>query len=518
MDRRSILEKEIALDAFSRPDRDAIDCVAGYPAAYRIGMANLGFHFLYRGLRRSRKLRVERVFSDTSPVTLETGSRLGSRPILLFSISYEEDYLNLVRMLREAGVSALRAKRGGRPLLIVGGPAASANPAPLAPIVDAVALGEGEGTIDGITGVLEESGSGDPSLVLEGLARVPGMFVPGYSRGGVRFNEPVAISRFPRSSIITAESSFPGTLLVESGRGCPGACSFCLATTLYRPFRFMPLGAFEELLGELPVPIARIGLVSTAVAANPDFVPIVRLLAAKGVGVSFSSLRAEDLDEEKARLIGKIGTASVSLAPESGSERLRYALGKRVADEVYFDAGRRLRSAGVTRFTLYLLFGAPGERGVHISETAAFLERFRHAIGDRHFSVHVNPLVPKAWTPLEFFGMSEAHELARRQRELEKSLRGLGIRVQIKSIRSSIRQGLFSMGDEAVGLAIVHHVEEGLSWKQALRKAGVNERAPHERRGPETSFPWDGISGPARRGPLYTRFETIERESAAEAS
>jgi len=518
MDTRSILEKEIAVDAFSEPDRDAIDCVAGYPAPYRVGMANLGFHFLYHGLRRSRKLRIERVFSDIAPVTLESGSRINSRAILFFSISYEEDYINLVRMLRRAGVSALRVKREGRPLLIVGGPAASANPAPLAPIADAISLGEGEGTIGGIIKVLEENGAADPGAVLEGLTRIPGMFVPGCSRSGVRFNEPAAISRFPRSSIITSESAFPGTFLVESGRGCPGACSFCLATSLYRPFRFMPLGDFEEMLRELPRPVARVGLVSTAVAASPDFVPVVKLLVSKGIAVSFSSLRAEDLDEEKARLIGEIGTASVSLAPESGSERLRHALGKRVADEVYFSAAARLRAAGVSHFTLYLLFGVPGERGVHIAETMAFLKRFRQSIGDRHFSVHINPLVPKAWTPLEFFGMGEAHELARRQRELEKSLRKLGLRVQIKSIRSAVRQALLSTGDEAVGLAIVHHAEGELSWKQALRRAGVNERVPHERKGPETSFPWDGISGPARRGSLYTRFETIERESAAGTS
>ena len=518
MDKRSFLAKETYIDRFIQPERYAASCAAGYPAPYRVGMANLGFHFLYHSLRQSPKLRIERVFSDTARVTLESGYPLASRSVIFLSISYEEDYINVVRMLHDAGVSPLREKREGRPLVIAGGPAVSANPAPLAAIADAISIGEGEGTLDGIIRVLEEEGAGEPRAVLEGLARIPGMLVPGYSRAGVSFNEPAALSRFPRSTIVTSESSFPDTLLVESGRGCPGACAFCLATSLYRPFRFMPLVAFEDMLRELRAPVARIGLVSTAVAANPDFVPIVRLLASKGIAVSFSSLRAEDLDDEKAALVGRIGTASVSLAPESGSERLRFALGKKVEDEVYFNAAARLRAAGVAHFTLYLLLGVPGEDEAALTDTKVFMERFRETIGGGRLSVHANPLVPKAWTPLQFFAMSDERELVRRQHDLEKTLRKLGLGVQIKSVRSAIRQALFSTGDEGIGRAIVHHVEGGLPWKKALKEAGVNERFPHEKKGPETSFPWDGISGPVRRGILFKRFEAIERDALAGAS
>jgi len=434
----------------------------------------------------------------------------------MFSISYEEDYINLVRMLHEAGVAPLRSKRGGRPLVIVGGPAVSANPAPLGQIVDAAALGEGEGVLEGVMRVIGERGARevdalrdrDNGEILRDLAGLPGMYVPGFSRG-TSFNAPLAISRFPRSVVVTPRSAFPDTLVVESGRGCPGACAFCLATSLYRPFRFMPLKGFEELLATLPASVARIGLVSTAVAANPDFVPIVKRLVSRGLKVSFSSLRAEDLDDEKIRLIADAGTASVSLAPESGSERLRYALGKRVPDEVYLAAASKLRAAGVVHFTLYLLVGCPDEGATSLAETRVFMERFKKAIRGSSFSVHVNPLVPKPWTPFQFFPMPEEGDLAERQQAIEKMLRGLGLGVQLKSVRSGVRQALFSTGDERMGSAVVLHVEEGLPWRKALKEAGVNERFPYETKGPETSFPWDEISGPVHRGVLFKRFEAL---------
>jgi radical SAM superfamily enzyme YgiQ (UPF0313 family) len=521
--REKILEKETILERFPVLGRGAQFLVAAYPAPYRTGISNLGFHFLYKGLRQSSNLHVYRAFSDTAPVTLENGSGLSSVPVILFSISYEEDFINVVRMLHEAGVPALREKRAERPIVIAGGPAVSANPMPLVDLVDAMALGEGEETLGEIIHELEEMGRdesdrrgpSEPGTLLEALSRIPGMLVPGHSRTGVSFREPAQPSRFPRSVIITPESVFPDTMLVESGRGCPGACAFCLATSLYRPFRFMPLSAFEELARELHPAVKKIGLVSTAVAANPDFVPIVKLLVSNGIAVSFSSLRAEDLDDEKAALVGSIGTASVSLAPESGSERVRFALGKRVPDEVYFNAGAKLRASGVTHFTLYLLIGCPGEDEAALAETEIFMGRFRKAIGGRGFSVHANPLVPKPWTPLQFWAMPEERELALRQRAVEKMLRRLGLGVQIKSVRSALRQALFSTGDERVGRAIVHHVEGGLSWKRALEEAGVNAEFPHEKKGPETAFPWDAISGPVRRGTLFKRFEAMERNGSA---
>jgi radical SAM superfamily enzyme YgiQ (UPF0313 family) len=474
-------------------------------------MSNLGFHFLYSVLRRSPKLRVERFFADTAPMTLESGARLGSYEALLCSISYEEDYLNLVRILHESSLPPLREDRGGRPLVIVGGPAVSANPFPLADIVDAAALGEGEGTLEAIARILEESAAVEPAAVIERIAGIPGVFVPGRSPGGVTVRGGAVIRTFTRSVIVTPETAFPMTLLVESGRGCPGACAFCLATSIYAPHRYAPLAAFEEILSSVNVPIRRVGLVSAAVAANPDFAAIVRFLRARGISVSFSSLRAEDLDEEKAALVGAIGTSSVSLAPESGSEAARFKLGKRVPDDTYFRAAARLHEAGVKHFTLYMLMGWPYNESVVTSETKNFIENFKANIKGARLDVHVNQLIPKAWTPFQFFAMPEEKALASEQERLGKMLRGLGVGVRTKSVRSAVRQALFSMGDERVGRAIVQHVADGFSWNKALRTAGVNERFPHEEKGPDASFPWDAIEGPVRRGFLFRRFEAMKR-------
>ena len=222
-----------------------------------------------------------------------------------------------------------------------------------------------------------------------------------------------------------------------------------------------------------------------------------------------SSLRAEDLDEETARLIGGIGTTAVSLAPESASERVRYLLGKRVPNERYFNVAARLSEAGVRQFTLYILIGCPGEDDSALPATQIFMEGFRRAIGGRSFSVHVNALVPKPWTPLQFHAMPSEKSLEALGTRMERMLRGMGLRPRVKSARSAVRQAVLSLGDERLGEAIALHVERGTSWRRALGESGADEGFPHAQKGPETSFPWDSISGPVRRDVLWKRFEAL---------
>jgi radical SAM superfamily enzyme YgiQ (UPF0313 family) len=508
-DRDYLISKERFIEEFPAPRRGALPVFTGYPASYRIGMSNLGFHFLFGRLRRSPALRVERFFADTSPFTLESGSEISKASVIMFSVSYEEDYVNLVRILCQSGIEPLRSERGGRPVLIAGGPAVSANPFPLSEIVDVFSLGEGEGVIGIIASSLEDYRDEVPMGLLGRLADVPGIFVPGFSSDRVVFAPVGEEANLVKSVAVTPSAAFPDTLLIESGRGCPGTCSFCMSKALYGPFRALPLWRLTDCLSSLKVPVRSIGLVSSAVAAHPEFERMIGLIMETGIRVSFSSLRAEDIDEDTAQLIGSAGARSVSLAPESGSEALRFNLGKRVKNEAYLLAAGELYEAGVRNFNLYILTGCPGESTETVDETGSFLEDFKVAIGGRRFSVHVNIVVPKPWTPLEFYPMPEEEELNRRMEGIKAVCRSLGLVVRMKSVRSAVRQALLSLGDERIGRGIIRYVRGNISWKKALGAEGVDLRLPHRVRGPEYQFPWDVIEGPVKRETLFRRYRSL---------
>jgi radical SAM superfamily enzyme YgiQ (UPF0313 family) len=505
-ERELLLGRETILERFPRAPKSAIRAVAVYPAPYRVGMSNLGFHFLFGSLSRSGALRVERAFRDTTPFTLESGSELSRFDLLFFSISYEEDYINLVRMLYESGVEIWREKREGSPLIVAGGAAVSGNPFPLVDIVDIFCIGEGEGPVDFLNAAIAGSGREGIDTLPERLAGVKGIFVPGRKAS---FAERSAPERFSRSLILSPATVFPDTMLFESSRGCPGRCSFCLARSLYHPFRPIPASTIEGYLEASDSRIDRVGMVSTAVAAHPEFVELVDSLIGRGISVSYSSMRAEDIDERSVGAIGRSGVRSVSLAPESGSEGERFALGKRVPDEAYMRAGALLAAEGVKKFSLYILVGAaPGRERVN-EETEIFLRRFREAVGEGRISVHLNPLIPKPWTPMQYFAMPRADLLERSIEALSALCKRLGLGAQSKSIRSAIRQAILSTGDAKVGRAIARMVTTGTSWKKALERERVDTEFPHVAKTGATRFPWDAIEGPVRRENLIGLYEGI---------
>lgn len=491
--------------------RRGLKVFCGFPAPYRVAMSNLGFHFLFHTLRETPDLDVERFFADSAPFTVETGSGISAASILLFSISYEEDYVGLVRILENAGIEPLRSKRSGVPIVIAGGAAVSGNPMPLAGIVDAAVLGEGENPLGEIITRIPDYDRSDPSEFLEGLAHVPGVYVPALQKIKPRFSPRAALDdRFPRSAVVTPNTIFGDTLLVEIGRGCPGACHFCLARSLCGPFRHVSAERITSLVSPSSrIPVEKVGLVSTAVAAHPDFEDIVRFVTGQGISVSFSSLRVSDLGRAAIAAIASAGTRSVSLAPESGSERVRYRLGKRVPDETYFDAASRLGAAGIRHFNLYLLAGCPGEGPESSAETTRFLKRFKSSIHGRTCSVHVNIVVPKAWTPLQFYPMPAQKELEARLKHVRNRCGDLGLPVKTKTVRSAMRQAVLSLGDEKVGYGIVRHITSGVSWKKAMSSEGVDLSFVHEERGMTGPLPWDIIEGPVTREILAARYKRL---------
>ena len=210
-DRHDLLEGERPLERFRAPGRRAPLIVAAYPSAYRTAMSNLGFHFLLRNLRRLTGARIERAFTDTAPYTLESGTPLSSAEAILFSVSYEEDFINLARMLVASGITLKRDERNGSPVVIAGGAAVSANPVPVADLVDAACLGEGEGTIERIAPMLDAGMASHRERLLEGLQKIDGIYIQG--RGG-SFPAKEALSEFPRSIILTPGTVFPDTLLI----------------------------------------------------------------------------------------------------------------------------------------------------------------------------------------------------------------------------------------------------------------------------------------------------------------
>src|SRR5262245_16935919 len=154
-------------------------------------MSNLGFQTMYRLFNADDDVVCERFFlppkqelaeliaSRAPLLTLESQTPVGDFDVIAFSVSFEWDYVNVLTLLRLAGVPRYAAERTHRhPLVVVGGAVTFVNPEPLAPFADAVAAGEGEALVPGLRRAF--AAATDRADLLRRLARERGFYVPSF--------------------------------------------------------------------------------------------------------------------------------------------------------------------------------------------------------------------------------------------------------------------------------------------------------------------------------------------------
>src|SRR5256712_5543886 len=87
-----------------------------YPNTYAVGMSNLGFQTIYWHLNQRPDVVCERVFladhedqaertrTEAEPTSLESARPLADFHIVGLPVTYEGDYINVLRLLREASI------------------------------------------------------------------------------------------------------------------------------------------------------------------------------------------------------------------------------------------------------------------------------------------------------------------------------------------------------------------------------------------------------------------------------
>src|SRR2546425_9411610 len=128
-----------------------------YPNTYAVGMSNLGFQTIYWHLNQLPDVVCERVFlpdpadvdemrrTETAPFSLESLRPLSDFHMIGFSVTYEGDYINTLRLLDLARIPLRAAeRRPGDPLALMGGGCAVSHPEPTAPVLDFIVVRRGE--------------------------------------------------------------------------------------------------------------------------------------------------------------------------------------------------------------------------------------------------------------------------------------------------------------------------------------------------------------------------------------
>lgn len=440
--RRDLLAAEVPLAA-PKPGGDGdLNAAVCFPNSYRVGMASLGYQLVWGAFAAHPAFRAQRHFASyrgkpprgvvRDAGSLEYGAPLSRADVVAFSVYYEPDYPRVYGMMAGAGVRPWAVERGEfDPYVLLGGPAVTANPEPLAPFADAVVLGDAEESLAAVLDLIAANAGAPRGDVLTSMARVPGVYVPALYR--VLYGRPgsppavvpeegapatVAASRVEDltpyrggSWLATPYGEFGKLLLLEPIRGCGRACSFCQTGAVSSPPRRRELSSLGPVVDEASGKVNKVGLVGAAVADYDDVVALAGDIVARGMLLSVSSLAlAARHTPAVLRALGASGQRSVALAPEAATAEMCARLGKPLAPGRLEECLEVAAEAGLSKIKLYYIVGAPGETPADVAAVGDQLAALKRRFKAVAFEARVNPLVPKPRT-----AMADAPFVSRRE-------------------------------------------------------------------------------------------------------
>ncbi len=529
---KALLEKERGTVRKSWGGRITI-CLL-YPNFYHAGMSNLGFQTIYERFNAEDDVVCERAFlpdpedlaeyQRTRPplLSLESQKPLSVFDLLAFSISFENDFLNVLTLFELAHLPLERSRRAeSDPLIMAGGVAVFLNPEPLADFFDLFVLGEAEELLPEFLQVLRQIRSKRERL--KRLAGMEGIYVPEFYRvvyggdGRIEAIEPKMglpktikrrwVSRldlFPTlSSLFTPETELKEMALIEVNRGCPRRCRFCAASYAYHPFRNRSLAVLESLVGMTLSQESRIGLTGTALSDYPHLVSLCENILNLSGNLSVASLRVDAITPSLIECLKKGGVHSVAIAPEAGTERLRRVLKKEFRDGQILEAVGMLFEKGLLQIKTYFLIGLPSETDEDVKAILTLAKKMRHEVISRmgaerkrwRLILSINAFIPKPATPFQWVPMERVTALKRKLKILQSGVRGDREIELIHDLpKWAYIQALLSRGDRRVGQILIEvHRRQG-NWEEAFREGSVNpDFFVYRRRDLDEIFPWDFI-------------------------
>ena len=505
-----------------------------YPNTYFVGMSNLGLHIIYEEINLRNDSVCERIFlpekkeleaydkTKTPLMSVETQRPMHQFDVVAFDVTFEMDYFHIPLMLRHGRVPIMGKDRTEfDPIVIAGGPCATFNPEPFADFIDAFIIGEGEGIVSRVLDIIRDGKMEglDRHAILRQLANISGVYVPSlyvpiYSDDGefkgyhIAEGAPKTIKRHfemltsgGETVVATNYTEFGAMYIIEVARGCGRHCRFCMAGYCFRVPRVRPLEILKEGVDRAEKLGKKVGLMGAAISDYPEVDELVTYIRSKDMRYSCASLRADSLTQAVVDGLADSGQKTITIAPETGSERLRRVINKGISEEHLQNAATLSAKSGIQHMRLYIMIGLPTETDEDIEAIVGLAERTQAHMAEvgckGRLTLSINPFIPKPFTPFQWMAMDNQKTVEKKLQYIKKALqKNRRIEVLVESPKEAYIQGVLARGDRRLGAVLAACAADrgSKSFKAEMKAAGLDmDEMNYRERSFDEFLPWSHL-------------------------
>ncbi len=476
-----------------------------YPNIYRVAMSSLGYQIIYDYLNAREDVYCERVIYPQTK-SIETRSDLADFDIVGFTLQFEQDFLNMIDMLKRSNIPLESKKRkADDPLVIAGGPCAASNPLPISDFVDLFVIGDAEMILDEI--IDTKSDTNNPRVDIYDFVDIPGVYKPGNS---VKIQQvknmkdawrPIyqIVTKTDNKKFVPAFGQ--NTFLMEVSRGCTRGCRFCMSGCMYRPRREVPLDTLIETAIETRHVTGhdKVALIGEAVSDYSKIEDLCWQLHEEGFKIATPSLRVESVSDELLEIFKTSGMKTITIAPETIYKQ-RLKLNKPMTDNDVISTVERALDLKL-KVKMYLLLGTPGETNEDVLELVNFLRNMTaRGVRFNTITTSINPLIPKPHTPLQYMEFDYD--------TLYDRFKKYSVRLRFKNKQENLKKATmqYVLTNSGVELNSLLKVGKKVTFKDWYKLANSINEAKQSK---DYSIPWYEIDVGIKESFLRKEYEKV---------